>query len=182
MAIDKRKESRYPGIYLSLLFSPTAGEHIKDLAESYLHASSHDMSVGGMSFDVSVQIPVDSPLVVSVPNEQGPNDELKAIVSWCREIEGGNYRVGVFFDIEAGIQRPAAETDFIPVLDGPGIPSEAILVCPACLVLNRFTYKGLQKYHSGSELPLYDCGACGSTRSITSLLSFNRQRRKNEVE
>lgn len=176
MTGNKRKEKRYPCICLSVLYSPVVNSNITRLAESYLHASSYDMSVNGMSFDVTVSLKADSRLVVAVPNDNGTHDEIIAIVRWCEPLSEGLYRLGVVFDVDAGINRAQELTDSVSVLHGPGIPVEATLVCPACHVLSEFTYKAMQKCVGGAEeLPLYNCGSCGTARTIISLLSHNRE-------
>jgi hypothetical protein len=175
MNSDNRNEKRYAGISLSVLFSPVSGKNLAELAQSYLHATSHDMSIGGMSFDVSEPVREGAALVVSVPNDNGSNDELRAIVRWCKKLSDGKYRIGVVFDVESGIRKSSPREDVDSILRGPGIPVEARLFCPACFAVTEFSYIGMQSYRGrDEELPLYNCKACGTTRSIVSLLSFNR--------
>lgn len=173
---SKRREQRYTGISLSVLYSPVINGNIPELAESYFHVTSHDMSISGMSFDVNEPLSVNSELVLLIPGEQGATDTISAVVRWCNKLNNDHYRVGVVIDVDAGIKRMDSEPEYESVLYGPGIPIEASLVCPACLVLTNFTYKAMQLCGENDELPLYDCGACGTTRSITSLLRFNRRR------
>lgn len=175
MTNNKRKEERYPCVHLSVLYSPVTDSNVTNLADSYLHASSHDISISGMSFDVTTELSIGSRLMVAVPNDNDAHDEISAIVRWCKPIGEGQYRLGVSFDVDAGINRNPKLTDSLPVLHGPGIPVEARLFCPACGALSMFTYKAMQKCMDGTELPLYDCGSCGTTRSITSLLGYNRK-------
>lgn len=176
MSVDKRRGQRYSGISLNVLFSPVTGANVTELAESYLSAVSHDMSLGGMSFDVTELLEVESVLVISVPNDRDSNDELRAIVRWCTRQGDGNYRVGLSFDTNFGIAKSFTRQDVSSVLHGPGVPAEMALSCPACNARTTFAYKGMQPcWGDNNELPLYDCKACGTTRSITSLLGFNRR-------
>lgn len=172
---ENRDDVRYAGISLSVLYCPVSRKNLAGLAQSYLQATSHDMSLGGMSFDVTEPVQEGSALIVSVPNDNGFDDEIRAVVRWCKPLSEGQYRIGVVFDVASGVRKPSSRRNVNSILHGPGIPMEARLFCPVCLTVTKFSYIGMQTYRGREEeLPLYNCKVCNTTRSIVGLLGFNR--------
>lgn len=175
MVDDRRKALRYPCILHSKLFSPRLGGKMDTLGEHYLEAVCNDISLCGMSFDVTEYIKPEQQLYIIIPDDEQGDEKLQATVCWCRLIEEGHYRVGLSLDQAHGVEKLSATENFSSVTREPAVPMEAEMTCPACRENAIFIYKGIQT-HGGTEgiLPLYNCTACGTTRTIPSLLRFNR--------
>ena len=172
----KRQSPRFLCTGIELLYSPLKAGIVSDVANALVLAISHDISLGGMAFDLKHELQIDDELLVIVKSPDSQNEALKTIVRWCTPLEGGYYRVGV------AISKVIESAELSEYADGmedtentEGVPSQTRLVCPACKQLAWFTLVGKQEgVPHPSVLPLYNCYHCHTTRTIPSLLSFNR--------
>ena len=174
---NKRQHPRFLCIGIELLYSPVGKNILNDVAQSLQQATCHDISLAGMAFDIEHELPVNEQLMVSVKSPDGGEEILKTQVRWCRAIDDTHYRVGV--TITEVIKPAEMQTlDFkLDKLDSSdGVPNQVRLSRPACNKEGWFTLVGTQEgVPYPTLLPLYNCSHCNTTRSIPSLLSFNRQ-------
>lgn len=171
--VEYRQENRYTSIGIPLLYSPIRNSFIKDLGQKLLHAASIDMSLTGMAFDVNAPFQIGELVYLLIEKPETNNyEEINAVVRWSRMICENKYRVGVSIDVSVNSQNvpyKSAPLEFIPQFD---IPQEIEIRCPACQVLSTFHFIVYQPVLIGRGLmPLYDCSACGTTRSLPGLLN-----------
>jgi len=180
---DKRKTFRFPCVGIALLYLSPDKQAMAGVGTALLHATAHDISLAGISFDVSQDMQVGQRLLISVrsPDEQQA-ETLQTEVRWCKKLDNKQFRVGVaILDIEiiADGENKAYEIKHI----GHGIeaPAGARFICPACEICSWFDLIGEQPdIPSAAIMPLYNCNNCHTTRTITSLLTFNRQTTKSD--
>ena len=176
---DRRHERRYPVVGVELLFSPFDGKVLENTPQMLREAVAFDMSLSGLSFDVTEPVEEGEELLIHFADPAGgPGERILAEVRWCHEIDHAHYRIGTRIKDSASTQPAggiAGSQVSQPIGRGPQVPSGAEFRCPACKELTTFTLIGLQ---SGSwekgVFPLYQCSSCSSTRSIVAILSFNR--------
>lgn len=173
---EKRQHSRFLCTGVELLYSPLNSEIIPNLASSLMNAISHDISLGGLAFDIKDEMQLDEELLVIIKSPDSHSETLKTIVRSCIPIENGYYRIGVAISkiIEAAelsdYKDGISETE-----NTAGVPSQARFACPACKHIAWFNLVGKQEgVPYPAILPLYNCSHCHTTRTIPSLLSFNR--------
>ncbi len=176
---DRRHERRYPVVGIEVLFSPFDGKVLSNAGKMLREAVAFDMSLSGLSFDVTEPVDEGSKLVIQIADPAGGKGErILAEVRWCHRIDHAHYRIGTRIkeaetseiEIEA-----AGEMISEAIGRGPQVPSGAEFRCPACKKMTTFSLIGLQAgtWEKG-VFPLYQCAACASTRSIVAILSYNR--------
>lgn len=176
---DRRDERRYPVVGIEVLFSPFDGQVLHNAGQMLREAVAFDISLSGLSFDVTEPLPEGEELVIQIADPAGgPGERILAEVRWCQRIDHAHYRIGTRIKESASWdERVAAAGELVSeaIGRGPQVPSGAEFRCPACEQWTLFSLIGLQ---SGSwengVFPLYQCSACASTRSIVAILSYNR--------
>ena len=175
---DKRKAFRFHCVGIALLYSSPQKQPMSGVGEALLRATAHDMSLAGISFDVSQAMEVGQRLLVVVQApERQKTETLQTEVRWCKQLDDGRYRVGVSIqgvDTKANCED---KTDKIKHI-GHGIqaPVGGRFICPACQLCSWFDLIGEQPdVPTSGIMPLYNCKNCHTTRTITSLLTFNWQ-------
>lgn len=173
-----RQDTRFPAVGIGLLYSPFSDECLPGMGAAFAEASSVDISVGGLAFDVNRSLDVGQDLVIEVANPDSvPAERLLAEVRWCRPVSRHHFRVGARVRAADSLGDYALDNAEVESIDhGPAVPSEAAFRCPCCEKQSRFTFLGLQKVSwAQGLLPLYTCSACGTTRGIPNLIAFNRE-------
>ncbi len=179
MSEEQRAEQRYPCVGITRIYSVVQGSNVAGLGSALHQAALTDMSLHGLSFDVDVPLGIGQTLIVLVEQPDGAHHErLTSTVQWCRQLDREHYRVGVRIDVAAMVasDNPGRDISF-PIGTGPALPISAALLCPACEKHALFQLIGQQVVGAqGDIMPLYDCTACGTTRSMTGVLAYTRLR------
>ena len=174
---DTRKESRYPCVGIPVLYSPIDSRCAANLAECLYKAVAVNMSLSGLAFDIDQKIYAGDTLRILL-EKSGENifEELVSEVRWCRELASGQYRVGVVIDGSVKIiQTPlsAQQDKFVGNFD---VPKEVNSCCPSCKQQATFDFVSYQPVLAGNGvMPLYNCSLCGTTRSLTGILSYKME-------
>ncbi|MDH5446537.1 MAG: PilZ domain-containing protein [Gammaproteobacteria bacterium] len=173
---NKRSQTRFLCIGIELLYSPIGGNIVSDVANSLLTATSHDISMGGMAFDIDHEMQIGEQLLVTIKSPDSANEMLRTEVRWCKALEANRYRVGVLIiDIIKQAEISEGEYQIEQLENTDGVPNQAMFICPACKQKGWFNLVGKQEGTPyPTILPLYNCSHCNTTRTIPSLLSFNR--------
>ena len=175
---DKRKAYRFPCVGIALLYLSPDKQPMAGVGAALLRATAHDMSLAGISFDVSQAMKPGQRLLVSVqaPEHQQP-ETLQTEVRWCKQLADGRYRVGVsILGIETGANCEDQADEIKHIGHGIEAPVGGRFVCPACQLCSWFELIGEQPdVPTTGIMPLYNCKNCHTTRTITSLLTFNWQ-------
>ena len=176
---NNRKQNRYPCVGISLLYCVLNDDYVPGLGNALSEAVINNMSLSGMSFDVNCKLELGSKLIILIQaNDKDDEDErLVTRVTWCKKISTDDYRVGVFIESVEIVDRKNPGVH-IPIGTSNGFttPLDVSMRCPACNEATIFNYIGNQmiKNRKGG-MPLYDCPSCQSTRSLVSILSYNRK-------
>ena len=175
---DNRAENRFPCVGIELIYSPTNDGPLDGLAHPLLQAVSADISLSGMAFDVDRPLEINTKLFLMIANQTIPNERLVATVMRCEKVADTHYRIGVQLDSSEGVISDSDATLIAePIGVGSNIPREIEFSCPSCSIVSKFRFIANQQGHWGEGiLPLYNCLNCGTTRTILSILSFNRSR------
>ncbi|HOX39888.1 MAG TPA: PilZ domain-containing protein [Candidatus Brocadiia bacterium] len=177
---ERRQATRFPTVGIGLLYSPAEHRNLDNPGRDLVEAAGVDMSMSGLAFDVRKSLDAGKQLMVMVESPGGGAAErLLTEVKWCRQIGNGLYRVGTaIISSEAmTMLETDADVETEPISAGPEAPSEAQFQCPACHHAATFVLIGVQKVAWAQGIvPIYDCSKCGTSRTITSILSYNRQR------
>lgn len=172
---DQRLQPRFPCVGIELLYSPLEHQVLNDVSQSLLQATVYDISLAGLAFDVKHPLQSGQFLLVIVKTPAGENETLKTEVRWCEQLNKQQYRVGVsIVDVET---KPGLSNEDYAESIGHGIavPAGVSLICPACEQRSWFVLVGQQEgVPPPAIMPLYNCSECHTTRSIPSLLSYNR--------
>ncbi|MCW8853286.1 MAG: PilZ domain-containing protein [Gammaproteobacteria bacterium] len=172
---DNRLFQRYPCVGITLMYSPLINQNVNNLAEYLYNATSSDVSLSGLSFEISQSLEPGDKLVVlvSIP-EQHASERLITEVRWCKALSSNSFRVGVEINKSEIISNddPGNHVNIPVNLDA--VPCEAELRCPACMQTSIFTFIDHQKVMNKGSMPLYNCSNCGSTRSLMGILASNR--------
>ena len=97
---DQRSEERYECVGSVLLYAPIDLESESGAGQDFHQALMQDMSLGGLSFEVSTPIPVGNLLLVVVRPAHGSGEEhLTTEVRWCKQIAPARYRIGVRIEV-----------------------------------------------------------------------------------
>lgn len=174
-----RREARYPCVGIALLYSAREDRTMPGMGTLLHQVATHDMSLRGMSFDVAAPLAQGAALTVLVGQPDADTCEhLLTRVCWCRELGPGQFRVGVEIEKSSQVNRKlAGQSGYESVQVGLPVPSSVELTCPACGAHTTFELVGHQSVAERAGLmPLYDCAACETTRSIMSLLAYARQK------
>lgn len=172
---ELREQPRYSCIGIPLLFSPFKKNYVNTLGEKLYTAYTFDMSLSGLAFDVEQSMSMGDKLLIVLPqpeNNKVPefiSEEIEASVRWCRKLPSGKYRIGVSLDC------PPVRKESITTVEKNDadwqVPSELNHTCPACNTHSTFTFFAYQTILAGKGvMPLYDCSACGTTRSLTGII------------
>ncbi len=176
---DRRHEHRYPVVGIEVLFSPFDGKVLENAGQVLREAVAFDISLSGLSFDVTEPVAEGEELVIQMADPAGGQGErILAEVRWCHQVDHAHYRIGTRIKEWQAAKTPGGSRGdliSVPIGRGPQVPSGAEFRCPACTKLSEFSLIGLQPgtWEMG-VLPLYQCGSCSSTRSIIAILSYNR--------
>ncbi len=175
---DRRREKRFPAVGITLLYSPNDSDCVPNTGELVREATAYDMSLTGLSFDVREPLAGGEELYIQIEDPAGgPAEQVLAEVKWCRRVDYGHFRIGT--KIRATRSGPTADEEPLtrPVGRGPAVPSGAELRCPSCRAVTTLSFIGLQSgpWEKG-VMPLYQCSACDSSRTIAAILAHNRDR------
>jgi len=173
---DQRRQLRFPSVGIELLYSPLDRQILNDVSQSLRQATSHDISQAGMSFDVKQPLETGQFLLVIAKSPEDENETLKTEVRWCKHLADQHYRVGVSIvsiEKKSAMNTKGYVTE--PIDHSIAVPTGASFICPACEQRSWFVLVGQQEgVPSPAVMPLYNCSECHTTRSIPSLLSYNR--------
>ena len=172
---DKRLCQRYPCVGITLMYSPLINQNIDNLAEYLYDATSNDVSLSGLSFDVYQPLSSGDKLLVliSIP-QQNSSERLLTEVCWCKQITANKFRVGVRIDTSELISNDSPGNHISIPVNSDSVPAEAELRCPACMQTSTFVFVDHQKIPDKGSMPLYNCSNCGSTRSLIGVLATSR--------
>ena len=175
---DRRRERRYPVVGIGVLYSPTERRCLDNAGQLVREAVAVDVSLTGLSFDVREPLAPGEELLIELDDPAGgPAERILAEVRWCRQVDDAHYRIGTRIRETVAVGRNGDDADVAarPIGKGLPVPSGVDLRCPACGGQSEFTLLGLQPgaWETG-VMPLYQCGVCDSSRSITSILAYNR--------
>lgn len=175
---DRRHERRYPVVGIEVLFSPFDGKVLENAGKMLRDAVAFDMSLSGLSFDVTEPVEEGQELLIEIADPAGGQAErILAEVRWCHRVDHAHYRIGTRIKESevSGTSGEAGGAVTAAIGRGPQVPSGAEFRCPACNKLTIFSLIGLQSgtWERG-VFPLYQCADCSSTRSIVAILSYNR--------
>ena len=173
---ERRRDIRFPCIGIDLLYSPLHDSMENDVAELLYNASLFDISLKGIAFDLDRALEPGRKIIIAPQNlPSGVQDRLLTEVVWTSELDDGRFRTGVI--IREILSRENAEEfplENLILNRSLKAPATAEFFCPACGNRADFRYIGSQETGRGGLLPLYNCDDCESTRSITSILRYNR--------
>lgn len=138
------------------------------------------MSLSGIAFEVDRPLDNGQKLIVLVESAAGGvGEKLLAEVRWCRKMPEGHYRIGAAIQASDHVSSPKTDDGIQPepIGKGPKVPSEIDFCCPACHERVTLRLVGIKNgTWAKGGVPIYNCASCGSTRTITTILSYNRQR------
>ena len=173
---DRRRERRFPVVGIGVLYSPTEGRCLDNAGQLVREAVAIDVSLTGLSFDVREPLAPGEELLIELDDPAGgPAERILAEVRWCRQVDDAHFRIGTRIRETVAAGRNGADVAARPIGKGLPVPSGVDLRCPACGSQSAFTLLGLQpgNWKTG-VMPLYQCSTCDSSRSITSILAYNR--------
>ena len=176
---ENREQTRYPCVGISLLYCALDDDYVSGLGNALSEAAMNDMSLSGLSFDVNRKLEPGSKLFILIqPDGEGEEDEkLITRVSWCKQTSPGHYRAGLCIESVEIVDRKNPGVHIpIGTDKGFGIPSDVSMRCPACNEVTVFNFIGNQAVREKKGMmPLYDCSSCLTTRSLVSILAYNRK-------
>ena len=172
---EKRREQRYLCLGIGKVYSALAGRNISGLGQLLHHAALSDASLSGLSFDVNSALAAGQKIYLLIDQPDGASHErLVCDVRRCEKISDTVYRIGVSIDTAELVRVTMDGKDSLGV--GRAMPVGAELVCPSCGSHANFNLAGYQKTGKDTDtMPLYDCGACGTSRTIIGVLACSRQ-------
>ena len=92
---DRRNERRYPVVGIEVLFSPFDGKVLANTGKMLREAVAFDMSLSGLSFDVTEPVEEGSELEIQIADPAGGQGErILAEVRWCHQVDHAHYRIG----------------------------------------------------------------------------------------
>lgn len=173
---EQRQEERYPCVGIPLLYSPAGGDNVTNLADLLHRATVIDMSLSGLAFDIDKYMEPGKQLVILLEKPAGKNDgdsyeRLMTRVIWCKQLPTTQYRTGVEIEsTECGIDNKYGEL-LLEAIGNTEAPREIDMLCPACGQSAIFSFVGNQPVlKSKGIMPLYNCSACSTTRSLPGML------------
>lgn len=172
---EQRKEPRFPCVGFPLLYSALNDANVKDLGCKLHHAAAVDMSLLGMAFDIKEPLLIGDKLLIQPDNNsEDSKEKILTEVCWCRKLSSGGYRVGLVIVTNISQQKTNKQqvASKIKKIVNRETPAEIVIVCPACKKHSTFLFFDYQPVLEGKGLmPLYDCSSCGTTRSLTGIIS-----------
>lgn len=172
---NRRREIRFPCVGIGLLYSTVLKDCVNNIGQDFLAATMHDCSLSGLAFDIDQALQPGDRLHILISNQERATERLIAEVCWCKPLSENTYRAGVHILAEYGIAVDTCMTESIPILHGPPVPSGVNFLCPSCQQLSTFNYMATQSgdWENGM-MPLYNCSNCSTTRTILTILEYNR--------
>lgn len=179
-ALEHRCEPRYSCLGIGLMYSLNLNANLENVGTDIYQAQLYDMSLNGLSIDVHHDCEIGKIFRICIEAPHGQRETLEAKVKWKKRLHDDTYRLGLVILAYTG----TAEACIQSVTEGcyqqqkQTVPSEIRLSCLSCEQRVLFEYQGEQEGISGknSRMSLYNCPACGTTRSIATILQYNRQR------
>lgn len=175
---EKRQEQRYSCLGIGVLYSVKLNANLDNIGTDIYHAQVIDMSMTGISIDVHEQYQIGTPIRLCIEAPHGQREVLQAEVKGCKAIEQKKYRLGLQINSYEGVSEVCAEARMNGCYNNQlqSVPSEIRLDCPACEERVVFSYLGEQYgLPDKKQLSLYNCPACETTRSIATILQYNRK-------
>ena len=174
---DKRRRyQRFRSVGIARLYSPAAGGYLDGVGQLILDAALHDMSLTGLSFDVTEVFETGDFLYVETQQTDQHSERFKTEVRWCEELPSGGYRVGVKIIKSESLEKVSCESSEIVSLLGVDFPVVVDMTCPACNEAANFNFISKQGgLGGGASMPLYNCSACGTTRSLAGMIIQQRR-------
>jgi len=172
--MNTRTEPRFPCVGMELMYSPQSKACLDGVGRDFERVAARDISLSGLSFETDRPLGVGETLLVMVQNPGGDPERLVTEVRWCRPADQNGFQVGVkIVALAEETDQGATVLDFV----GRGLqtPVGFSLHCPACRRPSTFDLVGAQDGDWEGIMPLYNCGDCGSTRALPSILAHNRQ-------
>ncbi|MDH5180573.1 MAG: PilZ domain-containing protein [Gammaproteobacteria bacterium] len=179
--IEQREETRFPCVGIHLLYSPATDSVMDKLAETLVQASLVDMSLSGLSFDITTPLRPGDQLAVLVHGlDNRPVERLLARICWQIRLGKDFFRIGTQILDGEIISTEESIQPMLHIQRGANFPAGIAIQCPACGTEAMFNLSGIQPISSGLPncIPLYDCSHCHTTRTITSLLAHQRQKQR----
>jgi hypothetical protein len=97
---EQRGEERYSCVGTVVLYAPIDTDDESGVHQDLHQALMQDMSLNGLSFEVSDPVEVGQMLLVVVrPAHGGGEEHLTAEVRWCQKTAPARYRVGVRIEV-----------------------------------------------------------------------------------
>lgn len=177
---ERRRERRFPVVGIAVLYSPSEGRCLDNAGQLVREAVAFNVSLTGLSFDVRESLMPGEELLIELDDPAGgPGERILAEVRWCRRVDDAHFRIGTRIKESLSLQPGTAVGEIVatPIGKGLPVPSGVDFRCPACGQQAAFDLLGLQSgaWEHG-VMPLYRCGTCDTSRSITSILAYNRER------
>ncbi len=173
---EQRQQFRFPWVGIDLLYSPLEHMILSGVSQTLIQASSHDISLAGIAFDIKQPLESGQNLLVVIKTPEGDDEVMTTEVRWCKHLAAQQYRVGVsIISVEKNTVVDNKDSISDSVGHGIAVPAGASFICPACEQRSWFVLVGQQEgVPPPTIMPLYNCSECHTTRSIPSLLSHNR--------
>lgn len=154
-----------PCVGIELLYSPVDRDSVDNFAQQLFELTKE------LTFNVTQYVGPGKEIRIIITNKSGPNHQLIANVVSCEQLNKHTYRIDTKLTGDTPVQEDHASLISIPINNGPSIPQEIKLLCPACNVPGIFMYVATQDghWHEGI-LPIYNCSSCGTSRAMTGLL------------
>ena len=179
LATENRREQRYPCLGIGLLYSLNMKANMENVGADIYRAQIYDMSLCGLSIDVHEHYEAGEKIRLCIEAPLGQREILVAEVKWCKSMEDVSYRLGLTIQNYSGTAESCEKSSAKGCYSHQkqAVPSEIRLHCPSCEEHAQFEYLGEQAgIPDNGVLSLYNCSACGTTRSITTILQYNRKR------
>ena len=177
--VHERKEIRFPCVGVDLFYSPYADACLSDAAAVFYEGSLLNQSMGGMSFKVAAELSPGERIAIlfSVPDGD-EKEKLLAEVKWCIKKTDG-YLIGtqIVSSLDEIKKFNKKNIQLSSELNEDPAPDSVRMICPSCRKLSEFLFAGIQEgLHKKGLIPIYNCSLCEGTRTITSILAFNRHK------
>ena len=153
-----------------LQYSPLHRDCVDNLAQS-LHSITSEFC-----FDVIQAVSVGQEIIMLFSNKQIPTQHLLAQVVKCVPLDDSHYRITLKTQADTTIRIDNADLICLPICKGPSTASAITLICPSCNNKTPFHFIANQggDWERGI-LPIYNCGACGTTRTMIGLVNHCNQ-------
>ncbi len=175
-APGKQAVSMQPCVGVELIYTPITNSCLEGLGRELHKKVINNLSNSDLAFDVTKLLVPGEEILVFVANPTHSTEVMLGRVKWTRPMAEGHFRIGVAIDTVYGVMPDKIVVDGTVIIAEPiglnhDIPVEVAHTCPACNTPTTFTFVANQsgRWEQGI-LPLYNCGACGTTRTLLSLL------------